>query len=316
MSQDFPRPWHTDHEAVKDRPWGMLFDVEASLLFHLARDHFHGYGEIVDAGTFLGGSSFSLAKGLEQNSSILHKTARIHAFDLFEIWHENISSDEEMANSIFANYGVDLRDGETFIHIYAKNLGDLCRNIRIYRGDIRRQEWCGRPIEILFIDICKDLQIFKHTVAQFYRSLIPGISVLIHQDYHHPLLPYIHIGQERLAKYFEVFELQADTSHALRLLDRIPDRLINEVSEFPYDRKEQLKLIDAAIERLPEAHRHHIRLAKAVLLAQHGERKKGAELLEFVVAHSGDVSWDHTLKYSISACEQALAYAADGLCLA
>ena len=72
-------------------------------------------------------------------------------------------------------FNIDVGANESTLHLYMANLGDLARHIRIYRGDITAMRWCGRPIEIMFIDICKSLHIWRHMLKEFYVSLIPSV---------------------------------------------------------------------------------------------------------------------------------------------
>ena len=74
-------PWQLPGATVEGLPAGMLRSREASMLYHLARDYFSGMGDIIDAGAFLGASSFCLAKGLQDNQSIGATSGRIHAYD-------------------------------------------------------------------------------------------------------------------------------------------------------------------------------------------------------------------------------------------
>src|SRR3712207_3988236 len=74
--------------APEGGPAGMLRRGEASLRHHLARDWYGGSGEIIDAGAFLGASSYALGRGLEQNPRVADKAGRIHAYGLFAVWRE------------------------------------------------------------------------------------------------------------------------------------------------------------------------------------------------------------------------------------
>jgi hypothetical protein len=229
--------WVRSQIEVQGMPAGMLGSMEGALLYFLARDYFKGYGEIIDAGTY----------------------------DLFELWREQESTDQFTAHELNRIFGLELRENEPTLRLYMANLGALARHVRIYRGDITFMTWCGRPIEILFLDICKSRRIWQHILKTFYPSLIPGISVVVHQDYHHPLLPFIHVAQERLSPYFEVVEVKAEDS----VVERIPERVLNEVAAYEFDYFTQVKLIDSAIARLRGQNRH-LRIAKAQLLRQNG----------------------------------------------
>jgi hypothetical protein len=220
-----------------------------------------------------------LAKGLEDNAGITTKSGRLHAYDLFEPWREQETTDQLMAHELKRIFGLNLSENESTLHVYMANLGALARHVRVYRGDITSMSWCGRPIEILFLDICKNKRIWQHILKIFYPSLIPGVSVVVHQDYHHPLLPFIHVAQERLSPYFEFVEAKCEDSAAFRLVERIPERVFNEVAAYEFDYFTEVKLIDSAIERLHGQNRH-IRIAKAQLLRQNGRVSEARALID------------------------------------
>jgi hypothetical protein len=293
------KPWVKSQVEVQGMPAGMLGSMEGALLYFLARDYFKGYGEIIDAGAFLGASSYCLGKGLEDNAGIKSKSGRLHAYDLFELWREQESTDQFMAYELKRIFGLDLSENESTLHLYMANLGDLARHVRIYRGDITFMNWCGRPIEILFLDICKSRRIWQHTLKTFYPSLIPGVSVVVHQDYHHPLLPFIHVAQERLSPYFEIVEVKAEDSAAFRLVERIPERVLNEVAAYEFDYFTQVKLIDSAIERLRGQNRH-LRIAKAQLLRQNGRVGEARILIDQLKQEVADAKDDPRFPIYIS----------------
>jgi hypothetical protein len=269
----------------------MLRPREGSLLYHLARDYFRGHGEMIDLGVFLGASSYCLASGLEENVAIAKKAGRLHAYDLFEVWHEEGQTDEEMAADLQRIFGVDIRPNESTLPLYMANVGALGRYIRIHAGDILPMKWSGRPVEILFVDICKTRSIWQHVLAEFFPSLIPGVSLVIHQDYHHPLLPFLHVAQERLAPYFEIVEPKANDSAAFLLVDRIPDRVLAEVAGYEFSAEDELRLMDRAIERMPEDNKH-LELAKAMLLRQQGKVGEARALLEAVKSRAAQYHKD------------------------
>jgi hypothetical protein len=280
MHEIFTRkPWLASQAEIAGMPSGMLGTLEGALLYFLARDYFRGFGEMVDAGSFLGSSSYCLAKGLDENIAVKTKSGRLHAFDLFEIWLEQESTPTFMATELSRNFGISVADGESTLPIYMENLKALGRHIRVNRGDITKMNWNGRPIEILFLDICKNKKIWQHVIRVFYPSLIPGISIVIHQDYHHPLLPFIHVAQEFLADFFEVVDIKANDSTTFLLVNRIPERILNQACEYDFDFREEIKLMDRAIERFGDQ-AHHLEIAKCQLLRQNSQGKRARELLE------------------------------------
>ena len=265
----------------------MLGRQEALLLYHLARDHFLGYGEIIDAGAFLGCSAYCLSKGVEENSRIAGKSGRIHSYDLFQLWTEPGVDKDAMSDFLYHTYGVETAGQESTFHLFSANLGQLARHVRIHQGNILDKGWSGRPIEILFIDICKTKEIWQHVIKTFFRSLIPGLSIIVHQDWHHAALPYLHVAQEYMADYFEIVEHKANDSAAFRLIDRIPDNVLDNAAAYNFSAVEQIALIDRVIERFAGRSRF-LKLLKAEFLRRQGNPREALHLVEDTFDYHGE----------------------------
>ncbi|WP_367399423.1 MULTISPECIES: class I SAM-dependent methyltransferase [Methylorubrum] len=265
----------------------MLGGQEASLLYHLARDHYQGYGDIIDAGAFLGCSAYCLAKGLDENLRVGSKSGRLHSYDLFHLWTEPGVSHDDMSDFLKRSYGIETAGQESTFHIFSQNLGALARHVRIHQGDILQEQWPGRPIEILFIDICKTQPVWQHVIRMFFKSLIPGVSLVVHQDWHHASLPYLPIAQEYMSDYFEIFEPKANDSAAFRLIDRIPDNVIEAAAAYRFTDQEQVALLDRAIRRF-EGNSRFLKLLKAELLRRQGRAREALELVEDTYANHGE----------------------------
>ena len=299
------RPWLQDQSSVEQMPAGMLGRQEAAMLHALARDYFRGYGEIVDAGAFLGASSWCLAKGLSENPSVEPAAGRIHAYDLFTVWRESGDSYGNMAEALERDFGLQLWPGESTLPRYFANLGGLARQVQVHAGDITAQRWGGRPVELLFLDVCKTLDVWRHVLKSFYPSLIPGVSVVVHQDWHHALMPFLHVAQEHLSEAFEVVEPRADSSAAFRLVRRIPEQVLAEACAYEFTLAEELKLLDRATARFDRAGAYEMRLAKAVLLSGHRRFAEADAVLERLAA---EVNPDDTLqRFNLGAAANTLA---------
>jgi hypothetical protein len=283
------RPWTSNFEGIAGMPAGMLGHFEASLLYHLAREAYRGYGEIVDAGAFLGASSYCLLKGLEDNAEVSGKVGRIHAYDLFQVWSEPGGTDAAMATWLEEVYRIKVAGYESTVGVYTGNLGPLARNVRIHPGDILQERWSGRPIEILFIDICKALPVWQHVLRIFFPSLINRVSLVVHQDWHHPWVPYLIVAQEALADYFELVVPKANDSTVFRLIDRIPERVLARVAAYEFSPEQERELMDRAIARFAEVGQsRYLRLAKAELLRLHGLTDEASRVIHETVGYHGE----------------------------
>lgn len=256
--------WWTNVFAWRGSPWGFLGKNEGLYLYYLARDHYRGEGVIVDAGSFLGRSAWFLGTGLAANRTIDRAHApRIHCFDNFLV------NDEFTREAIRTELGHDLPIGSSVRHLFNEATRRVADSLEVHQGDFHQCSWEPRPIEILFVDIAKSESLHQRLVELMFPCLIPGWSVVVQQDYHHPWLPYVHTSMECLHEYFELVEPKVDDSAAFLLRRPIPGealRVAARVHELPFD--EQLALMDRAVDRLPEGSRRHVELARAHLLGQ------------------------------------------------
>jgi hypothetical protein len=173
----------------------MLGAEERQFLYWLGCEAYSGAGEIVDLGSFLGGSAACLAAGVQANGRAIEKTSRVHSFDRFE----------------FADYhrpflpGFSGPAGASTLPEFEQNVAPYAPIVRAYVGDICTQRW-DRPIEILFVDFTRSWQDHDALAAKFYRRLIPGRSILVHQDYIYVLCYWLHAFMEFYAGCFEFLE--------------------------------------------------------------------------------------------------------------
>jgi len=229
-----------------------------TLLYWCASSYYSGLGEIVDAGCFLGGSTVALASGLRDNLKVAGKERRIHSFDRFLVDHDT-------KQRFFQDS--PLKVGDSFLSAYEHNIEKHRSHVEIYAGDIRSAAW-NAPIEILFLDVIKESSINDVIMTRFFPHLIPGISLVIQQDYIHFALPWIHITMERLAEYFETLDYFRSGSAVYRLKHALPAETLEGFVASPPSADEQIALIDAAIAKVPSESKVMIELSKVILLMQ------------------------------------------------
>lgn len=175
----------------------MLSQEERAMLRWLTQHYYTGAGTICDLGSFLGGSTVSLAAGLAaagRNGRPIHSYDRHRASE--EAW---------------ARWGLTGRvpypKGGSFSATMPTLLGpDAADRVTIHSGDFAAQAAPDGPIEILFIDIAKAKPTSDHVATSFFPKLIPGRSIVIQQDYFNPW-PFFDIyAMELLADHFEPLE--------------------------------------------------------------------------------------------------------------
>jgi hypothetical protein len=179
----------------------MLGEEERRVLAFLACHLASTTGKIVDLGCYLGGSTTALVDGVRQSGVACDFSDPIVvSYDLF-------IANEVMVQHSLGRFGV--KCGESFYPVFRDQLGDDAAYVSAVPGDIRLQRWGARPIDLLFVDILWDWNINQHVIAQFYSALIPGRSVVAHQDYIYSWYPWLPISMEYFCErgYFEFGDL-------------------------------------------------------------------------------------------------------------
>jgi hypothetical protein len=258
------RPWAESPIRLPQQPVGMLGQHEVALFYHLARDYFADRGTIVDAGSFLGLSAFCFASGLKLNPCFDAARHRIHCYDNFLVNEANTVA--FMASQL----RVQVKVGDSTRAVFDRQVQDVASMLEVHPGDFHKEVWRGGAIEILMVDVAKRLSLWRHLLAQMFPHLVPGVSLVVHQDYHHPHLPFIHVVMADLAPYFEIVGSKVDDSCVFLLREAIPPAALQRAIAYDYTADERAALMEQAIDRLPESERYAVRLAGVRLRAQDG----------------------------------------------
>ena len=186
IQPDFKIETHPSH--LNSIP-GMMKPSELSLLYSLARNYFSDKGEIVDLGPFLGSSTACFGEGIVANERNIKKSyKRIYSYDLFR-YEKYVGFDGLLEPQ-------DLTTG-SFFTAYLNNVmnhTDL-NLINITPGDLCQFKWDSKPIEILFIDASKSINLNDHIVKHFFPALFPG-SIIVQQDYYFHGCPWVYPSME------------------------------------------------------------------------------------------------------------------------
>lgn len=220
----------------------MLMEDELRLLEYLAEVYYRRRGAIVDAGSFLGGSTLALASGLRKHLARRWRRERrlIHAFDRFEI--------EDWTRGIY--FPETARSGEGTRARFDRNVADYAPLIEVHEGDIAGTKWIGGKIEILFIDVAKSPSVSDWITENLFPHLIPGRSIVVQQDYLYPhTTAWLHVTMEYYAGEFDYVCDTGDNSVAFRLVRPFaPGRLRPRLVE-TMPRDEKAALMDRAAAR-------------------------------------------------------------------
>jgi len=241
----------------------MMSLSERQFLFGLASRYYAGQGLIVDAGIFLGGSTRCFGEGVLSN---------VRREGIMRNWPRPIVSYERAIVNpnmplFFKKHGltVSAAPGESFESELRRNIEPVKDLVDLRIGDFMDAAELDCPVEILFLDILKTPALSLRAFQRFYSRLIPGRSVVVHQDYFFEELPWIKTHQEALADYFD-FAGEIGSSAIFLCRKQIPpavlDRLENDLPP-----AEQLRLASIALHRSADpARRYFMALSKMRLI--------------------------------------------------
>jgi len=216
----------------------MLSRQEQRLYYWLGHNLPDGVGDIVDLGSFVGGSTACLAAG----HITAVKKGRIHAFDRF-------TADENAKKRLLYSNGIARFEGADTLPLARQLLAPWVERITFHKGDITHQEWDGAPIQILALDASKVARTMDRMAAMFFPYLVPGKSVIIQQDFLHFSQPWVVAQMELLADHFEFLAHCPNDTMVYRCIKAIDeDALIEGETELLTD-AELFDLIDAARQR-------------------------------------------------------------------
>lgn len=188
------RPWaaltEADFGAAAAVPT-MLSPGERRFYLWLAQHWATGAGAIVDLGCYVGGSTAYLAEGLRRAG----RTQQIHAYDRFR-------TSESLKEAFLYPAGIAPFDGDEIGAVTENLLAPWQPGITLHCGEISEAVWNGEPIELLAIDAAKTAADADAMARIFFPHLIPGRSVVVHQDYLHWKAPWIPLQMEGMTECF------------------------------------------------------------------------------------------------------------------
>lgn len=276
-------------DALARRPWRsvdvpddvlavptMLSVQELGLLYSLARDYARGDAAIVDAGCFLGGSSAALLAGLRDRPEPW-RGPPVVSYDLFEV-------EQYTVEQYFSGEDA-LEVGQSFRPVYDRMVSGFSEPHVVREGDIVSLGWDGGPIEVLFIDVLKTWDVNDAVLRDFFPHVIPGRTVLVHQDYGWGEVPWIYITVELMRESLRWIESLPYGTHVFAVERPIPEHVLNtKVKDLPPD--EKLALMDRAIANNVGEGRAMAEIAKGVLVGLLGKPLDGRRMIDDVVART------------------------------
>lgn len=158
-------------------------------------------------------------------------------------------------------------EGEDFVDLFQRRAGGAPV---VHRGDVLVAGWDGPPIEVLFVDLAKTWEIWRHVRTTFVRPVEVG-GLVVQQDWAHANTPWLHLWHHRWRDHFEPLGPIAHSS-------AVPFRLRRPLPEAAFDHDE---LADHAPDEIDAAFtwaaglvdpelRPNLAAAKVVLHVLHG----------------------------------------------
>ncbi|WP_157961427.1 hypothetical protein [Microvirga flavescens] len=212
--------WHTEEPSRSFNPNvpTMLSEYERRMLHWFASRAYTGRGDIADLGCFLGGSTVSLAQGLADNPRGPFGRRIIHSFDMFVCPQDPYTEDL---------IGDTKRPGDSVLDLYEANVGQHSHLVRTYAGDLLEQKYEGRDLEILFIDVAKTVDLNDFILDNFLSRTLKSGAIVIHQDYNHAWLPWVHWTANALRPYSD-FICDQEGSRVQFLRERPPRHVLKQ----------------------------------------------------------------------------------------
>lgn len=256
----------------------MLSKDERRLLYSLARDYASGEGAIVDAGCFLGGSSAALLAGVRDRP---HNWTGppVASYDLFRV--------EAFTVPKFFAKDRKVRVGDSFRPRYDVSVARFDVPHVVHEGDITEFGWSGGDIDVLFLDVLKSWAINDAVLRDFFPSLVPGRSVIVHQDYGWGDNPWIQITVELMRDSLVLVDWMEWGSHVFFVEKELPADVL-ETGVGGLDLESKFELLEQAIARAEGWVRGMVEIARAELVAERdGLDAALAELQAIAERHPG-----------------------------
>jgi hypothetical protein len=187
------RPWRQVAEADLGPAANVptMLTAEERLLYHWLGRRVQGEGATVDLGAYAGGSAARLLSGLALSGKRFH----VHSYDRFR-------SSRAFWGKFMPDEPLPEADDADLLPVVRRHLAPWQDRVTLHVGDIGEKRWTGEPIEILSVDAAKGAAMADHVAAEFFRALVPGRSIVVHQDYLMAVQPWLSAQMVRLRDCF------------------------------------------------------------------------------------------------------------------
>ncbi|MEU9911778.1 hypothetical protein [Streptomyces sp. NPDC051001] len=256
-------------------PYTQCSAWELQFLYLVGRHHLTGRDRVVELGSGGGGSTYALALGLSESPVFDQKTGRLHAYDFFRVGKGTFASEK------FFDSGQRPADDNSFLDDFKGRLEPFLPFLEIHAGDLWQTSdpEDTSPVEFLHIDIAKTARVFRCVSERFLTRMRPG-TVVLHQDFAGPRLPWLHHSTGALLPYIEIAGPPIRSTLAFEVTRPVPADVLERITEDDYTVDEKLALISAVQERIDRDHtggipfRSVLELSKAYVAHYDGQHRR------------------------------------------
>ncbi len=288
------KPWLDPHAQAGSYALGLLGLEERKLLYHLARNIYTGEGAVVELGAFCGASTCCLAAGLRENPRAVGH--HVDSYDCF------IANESYLVDFIRTQFGESIEMGESFAAIFQRATAEYADLIEVHAGDLLEQSLPSEAsIEILFVDIAKTLALSGKVLSEFFPHLIPGKSIVIHQDFYHPTAFYLPVVMDFLWDHFTVIETGRDWSVVFRLEVPIPREKLEIAGLYKFSFVQQQAALRRMMRRVGMPGRDYLRISECAAIGTNFGEWWFRAALDSAIRRSGlksDLVWANGLAWA------------------
>ncbi|MEV7857437.1 hypothetical protein AB0O86_00935 [Streptomyces hirsutus] len=262
-------------------PYSQVSTWELRFLYLLGRHHLTGEDRLVELGSGGGGSTYALALGLRESPVFDERRGRLHAYDFFRVGKGTFATEK------FFTSGSKPAEDDSFLDDFRGRLEPFLPFLEIHAGDLWKTSdpEDTSPVEFLHIDIAKTPRVFRCVTERFLSRLRPG-SVVLHQDFAGPRLPWLHHSTGALLPYIEIAGPPIRSTLAFEVVRPIPEDVLKSIAEDTCSVDEKLALISAVQERIDRDHtggipfKSVLEFSKAYVAHYAGDHRRAWSLAE------------------------------------
>jgi len=150
---------------------------------------------------------------------------------------------------------------------FVEQIAPVADLIAVHPGDLNKERWeRNTPIEYLLIDAMKSWELTNSIARIFFPALIPGLSLVHHQDFVHYYTPWIHLMMFRFRRYFEPSAYVFEGSYLFAYRERIPPELLEKQYSFnDFSAGEVAEAFEYSLNLVPAAFRANVYAARVMM---------------------------------------------------